>query len=139
MCQRVVIINDGRIQFDGSLAGIVDRFHQERIVSLRLADSYSMDELAAYGRITKLQAPQVQLRIPRAEITTALAEILNRFPVEDVSVSDPPLEEIFAHLCVSGHSVGSGTGQADGLAWRPTSPRDGAPESRRVLPREGRR
>lgn len=150
LCQRVVIINEGRIQFDGSLAGIVDRFHQERIVSLRLAEASAMEELAAYGRITKLQAPQVQLRIPRAEVTTSLAEILNRFPVEDVSVSDPPLEEIFAHLFASGRTGGTGgeqelsrpdggPGGGGNGALASAGSGSGGGETRRLLPREGRR
>jgi ABC-2 type transport system ATP-binding protein len=103
LCQRVVIINEGRIQFDGSLGEIVGKFHQERIVSLRLADTTGIDDLQQFGRVTRMQPPQVQLRIPRAQVTSALAAILNRYQVEDVSVSDPPLEEVFAHLFTQGH------------------------------------
>lgn len=103
LCQRVVIINEGRIQFDGSLAEIVGKFHQERIVSLRLGETTGIDDLQQFGRVTRLQPPQVQLRIPRAQVTAALTEILNRYQVDDVSVSDPPLEEIFAYLFSQGH------------------------------------
>jgi ABC-2 type transport system ATP-binding protein len=120
LCQRVVIINEGKIQFDGSLAGIVDQFHGERIISLRLADVADLEFLPDYGRVTQLRPPQVQLRIPRHQVTAALAEILNRFQVEDVSVSDPPLEETFAQLFT--------TGQAAARSGEEASPPRGAGE-----------
>lgn len=105
LCQRVVIINEGRIQFDGSLAEIVGKFDQERIVSLRLADATGIADLQQFGRVTRSQPPQVQLRIPRSQVTSALTEILNRYQVDDVSVSDPPLEEVFAHLFTQGREA----------------------------------
>ncbi|MDP1561015.1 MAG: ABC transporter ATP-binding protein [Pirellulaceae bacterium] len=105
LCQRVVIINEGRIQFDGSLAEIVGKFDQERIVSLRLADTTGIADLQQFGRVTRSQPPQVQLRIPRSQVTSALTEILNRYQVDDVSVSDPPLEEVFAHLFTQGREA----------------------------------
>lgn len=119
LCQRVVIINEGRIQFDGSLADIVEKFHQERIVSLRLRDAAGIEDLQHFGRVTRLQPPQVQLRIPRAQVTAALAEILNRYQVEDVSVSDPPLEEVFAHLFSRGHAEGNSPGASWGQPVMP--------------------
>ena len=39
LCGRVVIIAHGRIIYDGSLAGIVDRFGGHKIISLQLNDS----------------------------------------------------------------------------------------------------
>lgn len=112
LCQRVVIINEGRIQFDGSLADIVGQSHQERIVSLRLGNTTGIDNLSQFGRVTRLQPPQVQLRIPRAQVTSSLAEILNRYQVDDVSVSDPPLEEVFAHLFTRGKASAEESGDS---------------------------
>lgn len=116
LCQRVVIINEGRIQFDGSLAEIVGQSDQERIVSLRLGNTTGIDNLSQFGRVTKLQPPQVQLRIPRAQVTSSLAEILNRYQVDDVSVSDPPLEEVFAHLFMRGKARAEETADAGAVA-----------------------
>lgn len=98
LCKRVVIINEGQIQFDGSLSQIVGDFHQYKIVSLQLSDANRLEELRRFGELLEVQPPRVQLKIPRSEVTPSLAEILNSYPVEDVSVSDPPLEDIIAQL-----------------------------------------
>ena len=98
LCRRVVIINEGNIQFDGSLSQVVEDFHQHKIVSLQLSDGDRLDELRRYGEVLEIQPPKVQLKIPRSRVTPSLAEILNSFPVEDVSVADPPLEDIIAEL-----------------------------------------
>lgn len=98
LCKRVVIINEGKIQFDGSLSQVVGDFHQHKIVSLQLADGQRLEELKRFGEILQIQPPKVQLKIPRSRVTPALAEILNSYPVEDVSVADPPLEDIIAQL-----------------------------------------
>lgn len=98
LCKRVVIINEGKIQFDGSLSQIVGDFHQHKIVSLQLADGQRLDELKRFGEILQIQPPKVQLKISRSRVTPALAEILNSYPIEDVSVADPPLEDIIAQL-----------------------------------------
>ena len=98
LCRRVVIINEGNIQFDGSLSQVVEDFHQHKIVSLQLSDGDRLDELRRYGEVLEIQPPKVQLKIPRSRVTPSLAEILNSYPVEDVSVADPPLEDIIAEL-----------------------------------------
>lgn len=98
LCKRVVIINEGNIQFDGSLMQIIDKFHQSKIISLRLSDGNRLEELRRFGEILDLQPPKVQIRIEKSLVTPSLAEILNSYPVEDVSVNDPPLEDIIAQL-----------------------------------------
>ncbi|HYW81601.1 MAG TPA: ABC transporter ATP-binding protein, partial [Thermoguttaceae bacterium] len=51
LCRRVVIIALGRIIYDGSLAGIVNRFGSEKIISLQMFDGRVPPELAQYGEI----------------------------------------------------------------------------------------
>ena len=47
LCQRVVIIADGRLHYDGSLSGIVDRFSGYKVVTLQLAEGQSFGRLGA--------------------------------------------------------------------------------------------
>jgi ABC-2 type transport system ATP-binding protein len=42
--------------------------------------------------------PRVSIRVPRANVSRVLAEILNTYTVDDVAVEDPPLEEVIASL-----------------------------------------
>ncbi|HWB11502.1 MAG TPA: ABC transporter ATP-binding protein [Pirellulales bacterium] len=99
LCKRVVIIAHGRIMYDGSLAGIVDRFSSHKIVSLQLpADAEPPAELSRYGETLEAHFPKIKFRIPRREVPEVLADLLARYTIEDVSVEDPPLEEVIAEM-----------------------------------------
>jgi ABC-2 type transport system ATP-binding protein len=98
LCQRVVIIANGLIRYDGSLNGIIDRFSGSKIVTFQFADDRMPDDLSQYGDVIEVQVPRVKLRVERTEIAKMLASVLDRFEVEDVSVEDPPLEEVIAEL-----------------------------------------
>ena len=98
LCQRVVIIAQGVIKYDGSLAGIVDQFSGHKVISLQLEDNASFDELARYGQVVEMLPPKCKLKIPRQQVPKVLPEILARYPVVDVAVEDPPLEEVIAEV-----------------------------------------
>lgn len=98
LCQRVVIIAQGQIKYDGSLRGIVDRFSRYKRVTLLFADDRLPANLERYGQLLQLNPPKATLQIERQQIPRSLAEILRQHPIEDVSVEDPPLEEVIAEL-----------------------------------------
>jgi ABC-2 type transport system ATP-binding protein len=98
LCRRVVIIAQGRIIYDGSLDGILDQFGGQKVISLLIADGQMPDDLARYGEVLSIEPPRAKLRTDRSKVTEVLSGILSRYAVEDVSVEDPPLEEIIAKV-----------------------------------------
>jgi ABC-2 type transport system ATP-binding protein len=98
LCRRVVVIAQGKIMYDGSLAGIIDRFSKHKVVTLQLAEENMNAQWSRYGDVLDQQTPKVRLRIPRDVVPEVLAAILANHQIEDVSVEDPPLEEVIAEL-----------------------------------------
>jgi ABC-2 type transport system ATP-binding protein len=100
LCKRVVIIAHGRIIYDGSLAGIIDRFSHHKVITLQFADGDDRmpSDLARYGEVIEEQAPKVKLRVDRRAVAEVLANILAQQAIEDVSVEDPPLEDVIAEM-----------------------------------------
>ncbi|MGO8689896.1 MAG: ATP-binding cassette domain-containing protein [Thermoguttaceae bacterium] len=96
LCRRVIIIAEGRIIYDGSLSGIIDRFSGHKIISLQLNGEGRLEDLGRYGEILSIEPPKARLRVARAAVPEVLAAILAGHVVEDVSVEDPPLEEVIA-------------------------------------------
>lgn len=97
LCRRVVIIANGQLKYDGSLTGIIDQFSGHKIITLLFASDH-LPPLEAYGQVVEIVPPKVKLRIPRNQVARVLPEILGRHAIEDVSVEDPPLEEVIADL-----------------------------------------
>ena len=98
LCRRVVVIALGRIIYDGSLSGIIDRFGGHKVISLQFADGRIPDDLAQYGEILAAEVPRAKLRVERSVVPDVLANLLARHVVEDISVEDPPLEEVIAEV-----------------------------------------
>ena len=98
LCRRVVIIAMGRIIYDGSLAGIVDRFGGHKVISLQFGDGQIPTDLSRYGDVILEEVPRAKLRVERSVVTKSLSSILARHAIEDVSVEDPPLEEVIAEM-----------------------------------------
>ena len=102
LCKRVVVITEGQIMHDGSLSGIVDRFGGHKVLTLQFADGGVPRDIEQFGRrygeVLEFTAPKVRMRVDRDAIAPVLASVLAEHPIEDVSVEDPPLEEVIAEL-----------------------------------------
>ena len=98
LCQRVVVIANGTLQYDGSLTGIVDSFSGSKVIQLQLGMDQTEKGLEQFGELLKVDLPRVSLRVPRQNVSRVLASILNNYTIDDVAVEDPPLEEAIANL-----------------------------------------
>ncbi|MFV2067580.1 MAG: ATP-binding cassette domain-containing protein [Pirellulales bacterium] len=98
LCRRVVVIAEGRIIYDGSLDGIIDRFGGHKVLTLQFGEDNLPSDLARFGEIVEVEPPKVRLRVDRQETARVLGTLLETYVVEDVSVEDPPLEELIATL-----------------------------------------
>ena len=96
LCKRVVIIAQGRIEYDGSLSGIIDSFSGHKVVTLQFAADDAMKDLERFGQVLEIVPPRAKLRISRGDVPKTLAAILSQHVIEDVVVEDPPLEEVIA-------------------------------------------
>ena len=101
LCRRLVVIASGRIVYDGSLSGIVDRFSGHKVVTLQFANGSPPADLARYGEVLAVEPPRARIRVDRYVISDVLAAILAQHTIEDVSVEDPPLDEVVAELFAS--------------------------------------
>ena len=126
LCKRVVIINHGQIIYDGSLDGIVDQFSSHKVLTLQFGDGRMPSDLSRYGDVLELKEPEVKLRVERNVITDVLSAVLAEHEIEDVSVEDPPLEEVIAQ--VFSQAAATSADNANGL------PRGGASSAAKSIP-----
>src|SRR6266508_2851064 len=77
LCRRVIVIHHGRILFDGSLSSLGDRFAAWKTLTVELEDG-----------------ERVSLRVPKAETSRATAELLATHEVHDLTVEDPPIDDV---------------------------------------------
>src|SRR5581483_5488801 len=97
LCDRVLVISQGHVVFDGPLTSISDQFGQAKLLHLEFADG-TPDGLERFGEVTKREGPVAELRVDRGKVPAALGTILDRYPVVDMSVQDPPLDQMIARI-----------------------------------------
>ncbi|MGV2829653.1 ABC transporter ATP-binding protein [Myxosarcina sp. GI1(2024)] len=102
LCDRVLLIHQGRLIYDGSLAGLLDRFAPCREVRVELAHPISKSELAKYGKVEASDGQQVRFLVPREDLTATISRLLSQLPIQDLSVGDPPIEEVVGRLFSAG-------------------------------------
>ncbi|HQR43564.1 MAG TPA: ATP-binding cassette domain-containing protein, partial [Gemmatales bacterium] len=101
LCKRVLIINHGMLVYDGDLDGIVERFGQEKLLKLQFKETPPAN-LASFGTITSTTGPTVEIKVARTQVAQMLNSVLDQNEVVDVSVTDPPLEEMIAQVFAEG-------------------------------------
>ena len=105
LCQRVLVIAHGRVIYDGPLAGITERFGREKQVRLQfLGESVPADLGQQYGEYTA-SGPVAELKVERARVPEVLGAILERYTVIDMSVQDPPLDQVIAKVFEAGKQM----------------------------------
>ncbi|HEV7133324.1 MAG TPA: ATP-binding cassette domain-containing protein [Gaiellaceae bacterium] len=81
LCERVIVIHHGRILFDGRLDALAARFSTTKTIEAVLADG-----------------ERVLLQVPKAEISPATAKLLSEHDVVDLTVEDPPIEDVIEQV-----------------------------------------
>jgi len=94
LARRVIVINEGKIIFDGALEDLVKRFAKEKIIKVTLSQEIDVKKLEEIGTIKKISFPQVTISVPRPATAVAAAELLQNFPVEDLTIEEVPIEEV---------------------------------------------
>jgi ABC-2 type transport system ATP-binding protein len=102
LARRVIVIDGGRILFDGALEELVNRFAKEKIIKLSLSSQGDIKKLEKMGEIKRLSFPEVVLSIPRGTAAMAASEILQNFPVTDLTIEEVPVEDIIRRVFKGG-------------------------------------
>jgi ABC-2 type transport system ATP-binding protein len=92
LCRRVIVIHHGCILFDGELTALADRFAAYKTIEVALTNG-SVD-LSRFGEVVARDGERVSLRVPRDETPRVTARLLAEHEIADLSVEDPPIEDV---------------------------------------------
>jgi ABC-2 type transport system ATP-binding protein len=98
LCPRVIVIDRGKLVYDGPLEELVTRIRPDRRVILRFARPVDEKDLAPFGTVVRHGAGESVLDVHKDAVNRVLAEALARLPVSDLTVEAPPLEEVMSEL-----------------------------------------
>ncbi len=102
LCQRVLLIHQGQLIYDGSLDGLLERFAPYREVKVELAQPLPENALLQYGELESIEGREVRFLVQREALTRTVARILAELEVLDLTVTDPPVEEVIGRVFSAG-------------------------------------
>ena len=105
LCPRVIVVGHGQLLHDGALSGLVHRLRPEKRVRLRLSRPVEAADLEALGVLVSQTDGEAALRVNQAELAAVVARILATLPVTDLTLEDPPLEEVMQALFAEARPV----------------------------------
>ncbi len=100
LCARVIIIDKGRIFFDGQLTEILDRFADFKIVTIQFdpAKPALMVDFERFGEIVERDEGTLRLRVKRDRVLASCKALLDELPVMDIDIAEVPVEEVIRQL-----------------------------------------
>jgi len=108
LCKRVLVIHHGRLLYDGGLSGLAERFAAYKTIGVTLdADTAGAVAWDAYGEVVERDGAHVRLRVPKAETARMTAQLLADQPVIDLTVEDPPIEDVIERVFAAGTAEAS--------------------------------
>jgi ABC-2 type transport system ATP-binding protein len=100
LCQRVIIIDHGKIFFDGRLSEVVDRFADFKLITIHCngADTCSADGLAKYGEVVEKTPESIRLKVKRDRVIPVCRALLDELPVNDIAIEEVPIEDVIRQI-----------------------------------------
>jgi len=98
LCPRVIVIDVGRLSWDGPLAELVLKVRPEKRVVLRLDREVDASELVPLGRLVSCDGLEAVLQVQQPALNGAISRALSTLPVHDLTVESAPLEEVMSEL-----------------------------------------
>jgi ABC-2 type transport system ATP-binding protein len=98
LCSRVILIHNGRILYDGDLEGIRAQVSRERQLTVDLEDSARVEEPEAISIRQEGHRAVIRFDPGRVSAADLISRVTARYAVADLTVENPPIEEIVARL-----------------------------------------
>ncbi|MEM2125889.1 MAG: hypothetical protein QXQ53_05785 [Candidatus Methanosuratincola sp.] len=108
LCERVIVIDNGSVIFDGSPSELTRMFNPARRLHLVGRDEVTV-ELSRYGKVISRGEKEVMLQVPRERTSQVAALALSELPVGDIAIKEVDIEDVIRGLFTRGHESIAGS------------------------------
>ncbi|HZE87309.1 MAG TPA: AAA family ATPase, partial [Methylomirabilota bacterium] len=94
LCERVIIIDHGKVLYDGALSDIVKKYAKYKTISVVFEKEIERSKFEKLGKVIGVEGTKVLLSVPREASSKVAAKLLDTFTVEDLNIEEPNIEDI---------------------------------------------
>jgi ABC-2 type transport system ATP-binding protein len=103
LCSRILVISGGKMVYDGQLQGLKDEFGKEKLIKVQFKNLVPDQVFSKFEQL-EITGGIVRLRVSKNDVPSVLAVVSQCEEVLDISIEDPPIEEVIEKLFVSHRS-----------------------------------
>ena len=98
VCERVIIINQGKIAYDGDIRDLhrLDGFRKK--IHVVFDGPWNQEAATKLGNMRKINNHEILLEVVNDKATEVASCLFAKFPVKDISISEPALETIIESI-----------------------------------------
>lgn len=97
LCERVILINHGTLVYDGELKALSTSLSPDKDIRVRLA-APSEPDWSRFGEVLRSTRLEASLRVKQADVLPVTRRLLSQLEVEDLSITEPPLENLIDRI-----------------------------------------
>ena len=99
VARRVIVINHGQLIYDDRVSRMRRELLRTRLIDVRFETAPDTIDIEG-ARLVKLSGPGAKLEVDTEvrSIRAVLDDLLDRYEVADISVTEPPLEDVITHI-----------------------------------------
>ena len=94
LCERVIIIDKGKILFDGKLEDIVKKYAKHKLLSVVFNKTVEKKELEKLGKVKEFDFPRAVIQVSRESSNHVASALLDKFPIDDLNIEEAAIEDI---------------------------------------------
>lgn len=105
LCKRVLVVHHGKLLYDGELGALAQRMAPYKVIRVALRDGAGGAFLDSLGTVVAREEARVTLQVPRDVAAERTARIVRELEgsLADISVEDPPIEEVIDRVFAGEH------------------------------------
>jgi ABC-2 type transport system ATP-binding protein len=105
LCKRVIVIDHGVVLYDGRISDLVSGFAKEKYIHFVLRERVDSTKFEDLGSLVECSGNEGRLVVKRGWVSDVAKELLNRFDVMDLDISEPSLEDVIKAIFEGGYKI----------------------------------
>ena len=104
LCKRVIIIEEGKIGYDGDLASLIEKYAPYKVLKITFeGEGIKESDVSQYGEVYKFSPTNITLRVPREKAKDVARDILSSdLPVDDILIDEVDISDVVRKIFSNG-------------------------------------
>ncbi|HBB36884.1 MAG: ABC transporter related, ABC-2 type transport system ATP-binding protein [Candidatus Moranbacteria bacterium GW2011_GWC1_45_18] len=105
LCKRVIIIEEGKIGYDGDLARLIEKYAPYKVLKITFeGEGVKEVDIREFGEMHQFAPHSITLRVPREKAKNVARDILSsNLPVDDILIDEVDISDVVRKIFSNGN------------------------------------